>query len=212
MKQRAKPVQPMVYSFDKTPKQRILEASDKIFRQFGIRAGIGAIAYHAHSNTDTVIKHFGYRERLVALFVKSLIEDAGKARRELEIDYPDDAETKLRGWIWNEMQDDPFSAATLLSRSAAELQDYPKDKLLVEIENYWQAERLWVADLCSAARFREPGELADKLLLLVHGTRNERKAFGYDGPSQRLSQAGDDLMVAHGAVRKPPFFDGLRKE
>jgi hypothetical protein len=47
--------------------------------------------------------------------------------------------------------------------------------------------------------------LADKLLLLVHGARNERKAFGYDGPRERLSQAGDDLMVAHGAARKPPF-------
>jgi AcrR family transcriptional regulator len=207
MKQRAKPVQPMEYSFDKPPKQRILEASDKIFRLYGIRAGIAAIAHKAHSNTATVIKYFSCQERLVALFMKSLIEDGGKARRELETDYPDDPETRLRGWIWLEMQDDPFSAATLLSRSAAELQQHPKDKLLLEIEKYWRAERFWVTDLCTAARFREPGELADKLLLLVHGTRNERKAFGYDGPSQRLSQAGDDLMVAHGAVRKPPFFD-----
>jgi len=212
MKQRPKPVQPMEYSFDKPPRQRILEASDKIFRIFGIRAGIGAIAYEAHSNIATVTKYFGHPERLVALFVKSLIEIAEKARRELETDYPDDPETRLRAWIWLEMQDDPFSAATLLSRSAAELQQYPKDKLLVEIEKYWRAERFWVTDLCTASRFREPGELADKLLLLVHGTRNERKAFGYDGPSQRLSQTGDDLMVAHGAVRKPPFFDALRKE
>jgi AcrR family transcriptional regulator len=206
MKQRAKPVQPMVYSFDKPAKQRILEASDKLFRIFGIRAGIRAIAFEAHSNDATVIKHFGHQERLAALFIKSLIEIAEKGCRELEIDYPDDAETRLRGWIWNEMHYDPFSAVTLLSRSAAELQQYPtKDKLLVVIEKYWQAERFWVTNLCAAARFREPGELADKLLLLVHGARNERKAFGYDGPRERLSQAGDDLMVAHGAARKPPF-------
>src|SRR4051794_6496266 len=99
-----------------------------------------------------------------------------------------------------------LSVRSHFSRSAAELQQYPtKDKLLVVIEKYWQAERFWVTNLCAAARFREPGELADKLLLLVHGARNERKAFGYDGPRERLSQAGDDLMVAHGAARKPPF-------
>ena len=212
MKQRVKTTQPMVYAFDKPPRQRILEASDKIFRISGIRAGIGAIAYEAHSNSATVTKYFGHPERLVALFVESLIEIAGKARRDLEAAYPNDAETRLRAWIWHEMQDDPFSAATLLSRSAAELQQHPKDKLLVEIEKYWRAERFWVTDLCTASRFREPGELANKLLLLVHGTRNERKAFGYGGPSQRLSQAGDDLMVAHGAVRKPPFFDALTEE
>jgi hypothetical protein len=32
--------------------------------------------------------------------------------------------------------------------------------------------------LCEAAGFREPRELADKLLLLVHGLRNERGAYG----------------------------------
>src|SRR4029078_8130975 len=88
---RAKPVQPMVYSFDKPAKQRILEASDKLFRIFGIRAGIRAIAFEAHSNDATVIKHFGHQERLAALFIKSLIEIAEKGCRELEIDYPDDA-------------------------------------------------------------------------------------------------------------------------
>lgn len=38
-----------------------------------------------------------------------------------------------------------------------------------------------------------------------HGSRNERKAYGHDAPSQRLRQAGDDLMVAHGAAPKPPL-------
>jgi hypothetical protein len=42
------------------------------------------------------------------------------------------------------------------------------------------------------------------LLLLVNGARNERNCYGYRGPSSKLSEAGDDLMVAHGAQRKPP--------
>jgi AcrR family transcriptional regulator len=205
MKQPAKTIQPMSYERDKPAKQRILEASDRLFRLYGIRASVQAIAQESHSNSETVIKHFGHPQRLIGIFVESLIEIAEKALRERDTAYPD-PETRLRSWIWMEMQEDDFSAPTLLSRTAAELQQHPiRDKLLVEIASYWRAERSWVTELCTAARFREPRELADKLLLLIHGARNERKAFGYDGPRGRLSLAGDDLMVAHGAVRKPLF-------
>ena len=100
--------------------------------------------------------------------------------------------------------DDLFRPEALLSRSAAELAlEYPKNALLKEIEQYWQAERRRVVKLCEAARFREPRDLADKLLLLIHGGRNERRAYGHHAPSRMLSKAGDDLMVAHGAIRKP---------
>jgi AcrR family transcriptional regulator len=212
MKQPAKTIQPLSYERDKPAKQRILEASDRLFRLHGIRASFEAIAQQAESNVETAIKHYGYRERLVALFVESLIEIAEKALREMDTAYAD-PETRLRGWVFMEMQEDDFGGVTLLSRTAAELQQWPrKDKLLVEIQQYWQAERRWVQDLCTGARFSEPRELADKLLLLVHGARNERKAFGFDGPRGRLSLAADDLMVAHGATRKPPFIESFLQE
>jgi hypothetical protein len=66
MKQHTKTAQPVSYSFEKLAKQRILDAAHEIFRLYGIRAGIGAIAFQAHSNVATVQKHFGYSERLVA--------------------------------------------------------------------------------------------------------------------------------------------------
>ena len=90
MKKHAKTIQPTPSPLDKPAKQRILEASDEVFRFFGIRAGIGAIAYRAHSNVATVIKHFGYQERLVAQFVKSLIEASEKQWREVGARYPND--------------------------------------------------------------------------------------------------------------------------
>jgi len=205
VQKQVKTIQPVPSILDKPAKQRILEASDEVFRLYGIRAGTGAIPHRAHSNVATVIKHFGYHERLVAHFIKSLIQGAEKHWREVEASHPNDPETTLRYWIYSEGNDDVFRGETLLSRSAAELQQFPKDPLLNDIEQYWQAERRRAAKLCHAAGFREPGELADKLLLLVHGSRNERKAYGYRAPSQMLSQAGDDLMVAHGATRKPAF-------
>lgn len=208
MKKHLKTVQPVPSLFDKPAKDRILEASDKLFRIYGVGVGLLAIAREAGSNLDTVVKHYGFHERLVFLFLRSLIEQAEQCWRELEQKHPSDAEGVLRYWLFYQMgrSDDPFDPDRLLSRSAAELDGgYPKNPLLVEIEHYWQSERRRLARLCKAANFREPGDLADKLLLLVHGLRNERGAFGHHAPSRVLHQAADDLMVAHGATRKPPL-------
>src|SRR3954466_12299045 len=79
--------------------------------------------------------------------------------------------------------------------------------LLKEIEDYWQAERRRVVGLCKAAGLRNPLELADKLLLLVHGARNERGAYGRVKPSRLLRQAGIEFMAAHGAANKPAVDD-----
>jgi hypothetical protein len=204
VKNHLKTIQPVPSTLDKPAKDRILESADQVFRIHGLRAGIGVIAHHANSNTETVIKHFGYRARLVSQFVKSLIDLAEQHWREVEQKYSD-AEGRLRYWTFCEQVqgDDLHGAERLLARSAAELSlEYPKSELLVEIEQHWQAERRRVVKLCEAAAFREPRELADKLLLLVHGVRNERGVYGYHSPSRLLHQAADDLMVAHGAARK----------
>jgi AcrR family transcriptional regulator len=199
MNGRRKAIQPTHLVPDKPAKERILEASDKLFRILGVRARIDSIAHEANSNIDTVLKHFGHFQRLVFLFVKSLIEQAEDHWREVEQEHPNDAEGRLRCWVLYEQGrlDDRFSPERLLARSAAELEVGSRDPLLAQIEQYWQAERRRVVRLCEAASFREPRELADKVLLLVHG------AYGHHAPSRLLHQAADDLMVAHGATRKP---------
>jgi AcrR family transcriptional regulator len=208
MKMHPKPTQPSRL-FDKPPKERILEAAHNLFRLFGIRVSFGPIAHEAHSNVETAVKYFGYVERLVSKFVKSVIEEAEVYWRDVEAKYPSDPEGQLRFWMFFEQvrMDDPLRPEMLLSRSAAELAgaDPRNEPLRGEIEQYWQAERRRVLKLCEAAKFREPRDLADKLLLLIHGARNERRAYGHHAPSRMLSQAGDDLMVAHGAVRKAPM-------
>ena len=210
MKKHVKTIQPVPTLLDKPAKDRILEASEELFRIYGIRAGLGAIAHHAHSNVATVVKYYGYHERLVSLFLKSLIQQAEQYWDKVEQKHSNDAEAALRYWAFYQQGRtvDPFDPDRLLARSAAELSGAypaPKDPLLIEIEHYWQAERRRLVRLCKAANFREPGDLADKLLLLVHGLRNERGAFGHHAPSRLLPQVADDLMVAHGATRKPLF-------
>lgn len=208
MKTSSIPAQRLPSLLDKPARERIWEAADRLFRIHGIRVGIAHIAREAESNSETVIKYFHFRERLVERFVKSLIDQAEHCWREVEAETLDDPEGRLRFWVFSEelRKDDPLGAERLLSRTALEYGPaISKDPMLRLIELYWQGERRRVVRLCEAASLREPRDLADKLLLLVHGLRNERGAYGHHAPSRLIQQAADDLMVAHGAASRPPL-------
>jgi len=192
---------------DKPAKERIVEQADKLFTLWGVNISKDMIAHFAHTNVATIIKHFGTRERLVFDFLKSLMKQAEPSWKQIEQEHPNDPEAQLRTWILRSefaadlsMQEEHAQ----LSRAAVDLTGIQaKNPLLTEIENFWQAERRKILKLCEQARFRDPPGLADKLLLLVQGARNERNGYGFGGPSQKVGEAGDDLMVAHGAQRKP---------
>jgi hypothetical protein len=127
--------------------------------------------------------------------------------KHIEQEHPNDPEAQLRRWVLHaefaaDLPDQEEHAQ--LSRAAVDLIGIEaKNPLLTEIEKFWQAERRKVGKLCEQAKFRDPLCLADKLLLLVQGTRNERNCYGFAGPSRKVAEAGDDVMVAHGAQRKP---------
>ncbi|MCP1970817.1 TetR/AcrR family transcriptional regulator [Bradyrhizobium elkanii] len=193
--------------FDKPAKQRIVEAADRLFRRNGIRINSATIAHEAHSNPETVTKYFGHGDRLIGRFVRSLIEESERYWRDVEARHPDDPHAQLRWWMFYEQErmTDAVRPEVLLARTAAELLRSPQDAAFVEIAQYWQKERRRVVGLCERAGLRKPAELGDKLLLLVHGARNERGAYGAYAPSRLLHQAGDDLMTAHGAAPAPLF-------
>ncbi|WP_028134733.1 hypothetical protein [Bradyrhizobium japonicum] len=189
--------------FEKPAKQRLLEKADELFRLLGVRVAPISIAHAAHTNIDTFAKYFGHGEALVGRFIKTLIEECEDYWRSLAAEHPNDPEAQLRWWLAFEEDQDGYmiQPRVLLSRTAAELFEPRRQQqpLLREIEEYWQAERRRVVGLCRAAGLRDPLELADKLLLLVHGARNERGAYGRLTPSRVLQKTGIELMVAHGA-------------
>jgi AcrR family transcriptional regulator len=209
MRSTPKTIQPPRSELDKPAKERIVEQANILFTFWGVNISSDMIAHFAHTNVDTIKKHFGTRERLVFDFLKSLMKRAEQSWKHIEQEHPNDPEAQLRRWI-------------LYSKVAADLSDQEehaqlaratvdligieaKNPLLNEIERFWQAERRKIVKLCEQSKFRDPAALADKLLLLVQGARNERNCYGFGGPSQKVGEAGDDLMVAHGAQRKPPL-------
>ncbi|MBR0959259.1 hypothetical protein [Bradyrhizobium japonicum] len=207
MQQLPKKVQPPASQFEKPAKERLIETADKLFRLLGIRVAPSLIAHEAHTNMDTLVRYFGNGDPLVARFIKSLIAECEEYWRGLAAEYPNDPASQLRWWLAFEEDQIGYmmEPRVLLSRTAAELFEPRKQQhpLLREIEEHWQAERRRVVGLCRAAGLRDPIELADKLLLLVHGARNERGAYGRLKPSRVLRQAGIELMVAHGAANMP---------
>jgi hypothetical protein len=207
MRATPKTTQPQRSELDKPAKERIVEQASTVFVHFGVNASTAMIAHFAHTNVDTIIKHFGTRDRLVFDFLKSLMKDVELSWKEIEQECPNDPEAQLRTWVlYSQFAADLSDQAShaQLSRAAVDLISFDgKNPLLTEIERFWQAERRKIVKLCEQAKFRDPAGLADKLLLLVQGTRNERNCYGFAGPSQKVGEAGDDLMVAHGAQRKP---------
>ena len=191
------------YGFEKPAKDRIVDASYQLYRIFGIRVGAGPIAHEARSNVATVTKYFGNCDPLVRQYVSSLIKECHEWWQDIEARHRHDPEAQLRLWVYLEQEQaaDRFRPQALMSRTAAELP--AEDPLLIQIKEYWRAERLRITNLCDSAGFERANDLADKLLLSVQGARNERAAFGGSPPSRLLSELGDDLMVMHGASRKP---------
>jgi AcrR family transcriptional regulator len=194
---------------DTPVKDRIVQNAHRLFIRYGVNISTDMIAHFAHTNIQTIFKYFGTRDRLVSDFLKMLMDGIGRNWREFEQEHPNDPERQLREWIlYMEMiSKDEFgdSEECQLARASVNLIRPEKNPLLAQVEAFWQAERKQIAQLCEAAKFRDPSGLADKLILLVQGARNERTAYGFKGPSRMLSEAGDDLMVAHGAERKLPL-------
>jgi AcrR family transcriptional regulator len=194
---------------DTPVKDRIVQNAHRLFIRYGVNISTDMIAHFAHTNIQTIFKYFGTRDRLVSDFLKMLMDGIGRNWREFEQEHPNDPERQLREWIlYMEMiSTDEFgdSEECQLARATVNLIRAEKNPLLAQVEAFWQAERKQIARLCEAAKFRDPPGLADKLILLVQGARNERTAYGYKGPSRMLSEAGDDLMVVHGATRKLPL-------
>ena len=89
-------IQPPAFGFDKPAKERIIEASDKLFRLLGIRVADSLIAQDAHSNVDTFRKYFGDGEPLIGRFVRSLIAECEDYWRGLAAEHPNDPASQLR--------------------------------------------------------------------------------------------------------------------
>jgi hypothetical protein len=207
----AKPSTKPVFMFQdplKPVKIRIAEAAHMAFRWYGMPVWPRLLADLAHTNVEVVNKLFRPGQ-LQFDFLKSLYEELNSEWEAAKRYDPDDPEAQLRIWLLyvSRASSDWGFAHWQLGRVGAQ-NAYPRENAFSRhINGFRQVERRRIQEKCAEAKFRAPNELADKLLLLIEGARNERSSYGYEELARVLCLAADDLMVAHGAVRKPPISD-----
>jgi hypothetical protein len=99
MRSTPKTIQPPRSELDKAAKERIVEQANSLFTFWGVNISSDMIAHYAHTNVDTIKKHFGTRERLVFDFLQSPMKQAEQSWKHIEQEHPNDPEAQLRRWV-----------------------------------------------------------------------------------------------------------------
>src|SRR5436305_1489881 len=190
----------------KPPRERILAAASDLFYRHGIRAvGVEAIAEAAGTNKMTLYRHFESKDELVAEYLRSLANCAGKLWSDLEAAHPGDPRAQLRGWLaaMEAHVIDTDQRGCALANAAVELpeKDHPARRV---IETFKIAQRERLVALCRETRVDEPELLADELFLLLEGARVSAQSLGPDGPASRLVRMGEAVIASHVPASSSP--------
>jgi AcrR family transcriptional regulator len=182
-----------------SPRNRILAAAAELFYRHGIRAvGVESIAEAARTNKMTLYRHFASKDALVAEYLRQAAGAADTCWERFEKAHPGDAAAQLRAWL-REMAAH-LAASDLrgcpLANAAVELpeKDHPARRVIEEFKN---AQRQRLVELCRAARLSEPDLLADELNLLLEGARVTAQSVGSAGLDARLVRMGEAMIKLH---------------
>jgi AcrR family transcriptional regulator len=182
-----------------SPRDRILAAAADLFYRHGIRAvGVEAIAEAAHTNKMTLYRHFASKDVLVAEYLRQAACAADTCWDRFDKVHPGDPAAQLRAWL-REMATHLAASderGCPLANAAVELpeKDHPARRV---IEEYKNAQRERLVELCRAAHLSEPDLLADELNLLLEGARVTAQSVGAGGLDARLLRMGEAMIKLH---------------
>jgi AcrR family transcriptional regulator len=181
------------------PRERLLAVAADLFYRHGIRAvGVEAIAEAAGTNKMTLYRHFPSKDELVAEYLREAAREANHCWHAYERSHPGDPLAQIRAWL-AEMADhlaNPGERGCALANAAVELPDKAHPARRV-IEEYKNAQRNRLIDLCRGAGLTDPETLADELHLLLEGARVTSQSVGADGLGARLTRMGEAMIAAH---------------
>jgi AcrR family transcriptional regulator len=182
-----------------SPRQRILAAAADLFYRKGIRAvGVESIAQAARTNKMTLYRHFASKDALVAEYLRQAARAADACWGRFETAHPGDPAAQIRAWV-REMASHLVASderGCALANAAVELpeKDHPARRV---IEDYKNAQRARLVNLCGAARLSEPDLLADELNLLLEGARVMAQSVGAAGLDARVIRMGEAMIALH---------------
>lgn len=194
----------------KSAKERLLDSAGILLERHGANVSLREIAHHADTNVSTAEKHFGDVDGLLSQHVFRLLKQASQLWPAASAKHLHDIqgvpleekarrlELSLQDWLALMQAEclNPQSAHCQIARLSAQLAD-SRSPLLAQIQAFRQRERELIAGACEVGGFREGSALADILVLLIDGARNERGMLGFYSPARKLKRYADAIMNAH---------------
>jgi AcrR family transcriptional regulator len=200
--------QPVTAERGQPARQRILEAAGRLFYRDGYRAvGVDTIVAEAGVAKMSLYRHFPSKDDLIVAY----LEDADRRFWDWldgAVAHLDDPEARLVAMFdaIERLATGPDCLGCTFQGSAAEFPDRDHAGHAAAVAHK-RAVRDRFADLARAARLRDPGGLADQLLLLTDGAWVAARMFGPDNPATGLTRAATTLIDAHrqpGTARGAP--------
>jgi AcrR family transcriptional regulator len=177
-------------------RERILAATDDLFRKQGIRGvGVEAIADAAGTNKMTLYRYFESKDELIAEWVRGIIAQKDAEWDEMSATHKGDPQGHLQEW--SRRLAAKLAAmegrGSILHNAIAELpeQDHPARRV---IQQYKQREHKRVRRLCEEAGFQNPDLAANLFYMMLEGATNCVSCVGTKQIGEHLVQLVD-LMI-----------------
>ena len=177
-------------------RERILAATDNLFRTQGIRGvGVEAIAEAAGTNKMTLYRYFESKDDLIAEWVGGIIAQKDAEWDEMSTTFKGDPQGHLKEWSRRiaaklaAME----GRGSILHNAIAELpeRDHPARRI---IQSYKQREHKRVRRLCDEAGFQNPDLAANLFYMMLEGATNCVSCVGTKQIGEHLVQLVD-LMI-----------------
>ena len=175
----------------------VLEVASALFYRQGIRAvGMDQIVREAGVGNATVYRQFPTKDDLAAAYVRERA-DAWFARMRAAADRVEEPRGKVLAVFSTTATDvggQGFRGCPMLN-THTEFPDAGHPAHAVAVAHK-QEVRDWLLELAEQAGARDPGTLADQLLLVLNGTLATAAVLGPDGPAREGERLAGQLLDA----------------
>ena len=190
-------------------RERILSATDELFRKQGIRGvGVETIAEAAGTNKMTLYRYFSSKDELIAEWLRGIIAQKDAEWDELSAVYKGRPEEHLQEWSRRLAQKlaEMEKRGSILHTVIAELPDpeHPGRRI---IQEYKQREHRRVKRLCEEAGFQNAGLAANLFYLMLEGATNCVQCVGTTQIGEHLVQLVNMMIENNrsGGRRRQPL-------
>lgn len=183
----------------KTASYKVFEAARELFYRRGIRAvGVDEIVCEAGVTKPSLYRAFKSKDELVTACLQESAREGREAIADTLATCGADPRQRLRAVVqhYADRIACPDFRGCVISNVAVEMPEtgHPGRAVIEECKSDLRSR---MAELARELPVRDPGALADGLILVIEGAFATHHVFGSQGPAQSLVGTCDALIQAH---------------